>query len=385
MALPLWKIRREVKRLGVQLRDLPGDVANYLFATRRYDRTLARQVRRHEGRAPETPRVAIFLIYPDQGLQPSHLRTLDYFRGKGYSVLAVSNLPLSASDRETLLARCRAVLERPNFGYDFGGYRDAILSLAPGLPAPERLVLINDSTWFPLPGSRDWLDDAEALGVDFAGAASNFGTPRPEIETFRSMRWTYSTSHRDFHYGSFALLLGPAVLQHPGFLPFWRGLALTDKKKRTVRRGEIGFTQWALRQGFSHGATLDLSRLDRDLSGIPDDRLAEIAKSLIILDHPKLQALWRQIIAAPEPSRDEIEKLILLVVSRQGASYALASYATRERGFPFLKKSPVWLNDDSARITLALLGARPGCEELLDEAQRLRRHRQGARHVSADA
>lgn len=377
MGRPLWKLGRELRRLGRQIRDWPGDLVNYLFATRHYDTRLAGSIRRHEGRRPASARVVIFLIFPDRGLLGSHLRTLDYFCRKGYAPLVVTNLTLSEADRRRLLDHCWSCLERPNFGYDFGGYRDAVLGLADALPGLERLVLINDSTWFPLPGGQDWLDAVEALGVEFAGAASNFGTPRPEIEGFRAIRWTYSPDHRNFHYCSFALCLRPAVFRHPRFLDFWRRLRLTDKKKRTVRRGEIGFTQWALAQGFTHGATLDVTTLDRDLERLDDARLLEIARGLIIPEQPRLQALWREVVAAARPARSDLVSLILLAVSRQGSSYALSPYATRERGFPFLKKSPVWLNPESCANTLRLIEQMEDAPDILAEAKALAAGRTG--------
>lgn len=372
MALPLWKIRRELARFGRHLSELPGDLHNLLFATRHYDRTLSLGIRQFEGKLPAAKRVAIFLIFPSSGLLSSHLRTLAYLRAKGYVSLVVSNLPLADADRERLLNESWRYMERPNFGYDFGGYRDGVLSLSDELPQLERLVLINDSAWFPLPGSRDWLDDVEALNVDFAGAASNFGTPRPEIEAFQSITWDYRTSRRNFHYCSFALCLRPKVLGDLDFLGFWRRLKLTDKKKRTVRRGEIGFTQWALGRGFSHGATLDVEHLDQDLGALSEERLREVVRDLVIPEEPKLQALWRQIALDPATPRRDLENLVLLAVSRQGSAYALAGYAMRERGYPFFKKSPLWVSEDSSATSLRLIeGLEPGTGEILAEAKAL--------------
>lgn len=357
---------------------MPGDLANFLFATRHYDARIAGGIRRHQGRRPSSARVVVFLIFPDRGLLRSHLRTLEYFCGKGYAPVVVTNVPLAPADMSLLLDHCWSCVERPNFGYDFGGYRDAVLGLADLVPTLDRLVQINDSTWFPLPGAHDWLDEVEALNVDFAGAASNFGTPRPEIRDFGSIAWNYKSSHRNFHYCSFALCLRPAVLRNEDFLAFWRRLRLTDKKKRTVRRGEIGFSQWALASGFSHGATLDVTTLDRDLDGLTEARLREIACELIIPEQPKLQSLWQQIVGQAEPERSDLINLILLAVSRQGSSYALAAYSTRERGFPFLKKSLIWLNRESCTNTLRLIGRIDGAADILAEAEELTSGRTGA-------
>lgn len=369
MAPSLWKIRREIHRLGVQLRELPADLQNYFIATGRYDRRLADGVRRHSGRQPESTRIAVFVIFPRDGVLPSHLRVLNYFSVKGYATLVVSNLPLSESDRVALLDRCWTLIERPNFGYDFGGYRDGVLYLAEMLPEMERLVLVNDSSWFPLPGARDWLDDAEALNVDFAGASSHFAVPRPEIENFRDLHWAYSPRHRNFHYGSFALCFRSSILRNPRFLRYWQRLRLADKKKQTVRRGEIGLTQWVLAEGYSHGATLDITHLDRDLNTLETGRLVDIVRTLIIPELPRLNAVVKRVLDETEPKRTDLVNLILLAVSRQGAGYALASYAIAERGFAFLKKSPVRLNEESARITLDLIGRLDGADEIMDEAQ----------------
>ena len=355
MAIEFWKIRREVFRFGSQARAIPEDVFNYLFATWHYDRKIAGQIERFDGHLPKSKRIAIFLIFPKSGLLDSHLHTLAYFRSKGYATLVVSNLPLCQTDKDILSENCWRFIQRPNFGYDFGGYRDGVLSLTEDLPHLERLVFINDSVWFPLPNSRDWLDDVEELQVDFAGAASNFGTPRPEVHAFRSLKWSYSTQHRDFHICSFAICLRPNVLQDENFLSFWRGLRLTDKKKRTVRRGEIGFTQWALRHSFSVGTTLDVTDLDHELAALGEARLREVAGDLIIPENPKLSQLWQDLTEDTKTSRQDLEKLILLAVSRQGASYALAAYSTREKGFPFLKKSPLTSGSESSDANLQVL------------------------------
>lgn len=374
---PQWKVRREAIRLGRQLRELPDDLHNFFLATRRYDRTIAKEIRRFEGTRPATDRVVVFLIYPKAGLQTSHLRAFDYFSRKGYAVLAVSNLPLPEVDRVSLLQHCWAYLERPNFGYDFGGYRDGILSLSDRLQRLDRLVIFNDSTWFPLPGTRDWLNDAEAMDVDLAAAASNYGTPRGEIDQLHNLQWSYTNTHRNFHYCSFALLMRPRLFRSPAFLKFWKHLRLTDKKRRTVRRGEIGFSQWVIEQGLSHAATLDVSQLDQELERLADDRLTEVAQGLIIPEDPKLRTLQASVLANNAPMRADLIKLILLVVSRQGSSYALAPYAIFERGYPFLKKSPLWLSPDSANASLSLISSLSGPEAASIQEEALALARRG--------
>ena len=352
MAMELWKLQRELLRFGKQVREFPEDLINYFFATRRYDRTRLDQIRMFDGKLPKSDRIAIFLIFPQTGLLQSHLHTLEYFRSKGYATLVVSNLPLSESDRKRLAENCWQIMERPNFGYDFGGYRDGVLHLSEDLQVLERLVLINDSVWFPLPGGRDWLNDVEALDVDFAGAASNYSTPRPKVNAFRSLKWSYSTNHSNFHICSFALCLRSKLFADEQFLQFWRNLSLSNKKNRTVRCGEIGLTQWVLRMGLSFGTTLNLKNLDCELNLLPMARLYEVAKNLIIFQNDELKYLLINIIKNSKTSKEDLEKFILLAASRQGATYALATYLCTERNFPFLKKSPIKSSNDFKSVYL---------------------------------
>ena len=365
---PLWKVRRELASFVRQLPTSLKRLTTWLFATRFYDLTLARKIRRFDGKLPEAQRVAIYLIFPDHGLLASHLMALEYLANTGYATKVVSNLPLSDADRSILLDHCWTYLERPNYGYDFGGYRDGILDLAAKLGTLERLVILNDSCWFPLPGSRDWLDDVEALNVDFAAATSHYGTPRVDAADFASIRWGYTLKHRNFHYGSFALCLREKVLRHPDFLTYWRKLALTNAKKAIVRRGETGFTLWALRRNLSTACTLDIARLDRDLARLDQARLMQVAQEMVTPDKPGLREL-RQRLLSGSPTREQILALILTMVSAQGASYALAGYATRALGFPFLKKSPVWHNKEDSDTTLALIARLEGPTGRLIEAE----------------
>jgi hypothetical protein len=359
--IPWWKLTREAKRFGSQLRSLPADLSSYLFAARYYDAVLGRKKVVQIGELPLSSRVAIYLIFPDRGVLASHRRALTYLAGKGLSPIVVSNLPLNHDARRDLLGRSSRLIERPNFGYDFGGYRDGILSLVDRLASLEQLVLVNDSVWFPLPGAADWIDQVAALEVDFAAAASNFGIPRRDANRFRDIQWTYRTDHRNFHYCSFALSFSRKVIQDPDFLRFWLWFPLSNKKKRTVRRGEIGLTQWVLARDFSHGETLGIARLPTELAELNDARLSEVARNTIILDDARMQTVKRTVLTGSTPlDRAAAEKMILAAVARKGASYALADFSIHEKRFPFLKKSPVWLDENASNITMALIAGLGG-------------------------
>jgi hypothetical protein len=147
--IPGWKLRREVRRLIDHILSLPALVYEPLWQSR-YDAGMQKALVLHDGGLPAKPKTCVFLVYQSGDLPESVLLTCAWLRDRGYATLIVANGGLT----EAALARVRGlawkILSRPNFGYDFGGYRDGLLQIeAMGL-RPERLVILNDSIWLPM-------------------------------------------------------------------------------------------------------------------------------------------------------------------------------------------------------------------------------------------
>ena len=380
MSLPLWKIKRELTRPFLQLRDLPERLGTLFFAQHYYDFVLAPKKKVAQGKIEPSNRVGIYLIFPQNGVLASHREALRYLVANGFSPVVVSNLPLTEADRSDLLQLATLIIERPNFGYDFGGYRDGVLDALKRFDQMDRLVLLNDSAWFPLPGSRNWLEAAEALQLDFVGAASNYGHPRVNPEDYRELRWNYSCDHHNFHYCSFALMLSGQILSDPRFLKFWQKFPLTNNKSVTVRRGEIGLSRWVISRGFSHGTTLDITDLDKDLEAKSHSELQQIAANTLIPEMPRAK-LVKLALNPKNASREDLIGFILTSVARQGISYTQPRLMHQDRGFAFLKKSPLWLDEDASDLTLDLLRdmsretGDPLAQTFLGEAVHLRQTR----------
>ncbi|KQZ31091.1 hypothetical protein ASD50_16335 [Mesorhizobium sp. Root552] len=377
-SLPFWKLKREIRRLLHQAMAVPGALMSRFFSTYFYDLVLARNSRISDGDVPLDARVAIYLVFPQHGLLGSHKEALRYLISCGYAPLVISNLPLSEPDRHELSQHCWKIIERPNYGYDFGGYRDGILFLREHLGRLEKLAILNDSTWFPIPGSQSWLKRAEDLNMPFVGAASNYGLDRVNVADYLSIRWRYSAEHKNFHYCSYALLISQPLLSAPSFQRYWKQLWISGSKGRTVRRGEIGLTQWVIRNGYAHDVTLSLNHLNTELAYLPDERVRLILERLIIPEDPRLLAIKKVVVAkatqAAADWRQHAENFILTAVARQGVSYALPEYTLNELGFQFLKKSPTWLNRESSDTTLEIASSLEGpfAETIVSEIKALR-------------
>lgn len=214
--------------------------------------------------------------------------------------------------------------------------------------------MLNDSTWFPLPGSKNWLKAAEALDIEFVGAASHYGFGRADIEKYTKLRWQHSTQNRNFHYCSFALMISGTVVNTPEFKAFWKKFPLTNNKTVTVRRGEIGLTQWVIKKGYSHASTLDLSHLDEELDSSSESKVNSIFDNTVIPGCIHSRAL-KQSLLSQSASTFKRKKFILNSIARQGVSYTNPRHLHQEKGFAFLKKSLLWLDKESSDLTLDFL------------------------------
>ncbi|TNJ41025.1 rhamnan synthesis F family protein [Phaeobacter sp. B1627] len=379
MPLPFWKIQRELARPFKQLGVSPARLGSLFLSQPYYDLVLARKKQITEGGIAATPKLAVYLIFPQSGLLASHEIALTHLVENGYAPIVVSNLPLGDADKLRLRQQATLIIERPNFGYDFGGYRDGLLEAVARFSGTERLVLLNDSAWFPLPGSANWLQEAEAMELDFVGAATNYGHARVNPEDFREIEWSYSSTHRNFHYCSFALMISGALLRDPAFLRFWQKFPLTNNKTVTVRRGEIGLSRWVIENGRSHGTTLQISDLDRELAQLPTGDLRQIAAQTIIPEMARMKKVKAEF-DIETATDNELIRFILTSVARQGISYTHPRLVHDRRGFGFLKKSPLWLDEQASDLTLAFtrdLSGEVGAV-IHKEAMDLR-HQRGAR------
>ncbi len=360
--VPFWKLKRELQRLNRQIIELPGLVWEYFDLRTSYDRDAEALRKTHEGDLMLGREVAVYLIFPSDGILGSHLDALGMMVEEGISPVIVSNLPLSSQQLETLAPMTARIIERPNIGYDFGGYRDGILALENALPEVERLYILNDSAWM-VDAPKSWFADARAKEVDFCGATSNYGIKRHDAVNFRELRWQYTAHHRNFHYASYALAIGQNILRDPEFLRFWRSFRLSNHKRRTVRRGEIGLTQWVMRHGFSHAATCSVMELDQEISALDNAELDDLARHLIIPDHPRVLKKCHEVLESdpnsPEGRQDRIQ-IILTAVSAQAMGYVMPYYTLRHRGFQFVKKSPLWISPEGSKTTLDILSGLQG-------------------------
>lgn len=264
---PLWKVKRELYRAREQLQNKFTHPFVERLRQSRYDRNVVSLVRETVGALPLSKRIAVFMLFQKNGIAQSTFFTLDHLAQEGWSVLLVSNAPLTAADRARLSERSAHVIERPNIGYDFGAYREGWRWLDRHGIRPEQLILMNDSSWFPLRNDDDSLRRMEALDVDLAGHI--FKTEETEDQ-----------GHD--HLESHLLMLGPRALAHTAVRQFWEDYLMSDSKVLTIQRGEKGLTQMAIASGLSVQGLLGRERLVEVLEPLSDSELLQVLRDLAL-------------------------------------------------------------------------------------------------------
>lgn len=219
---PNEKFSRELARIGQQVRGLLEHFTDPR-AQHQLDLAVAAGLPTMNGEVPLRNKIALMVVWQPSGLAASTFSTCRWLAAAGYAPLVVSNATLSEADRGRLSELVWRAVVRPNFGYDFGGYRDGLTQLRKWDIAPDEVLVLNDSVWLPVLPETDLLDRLASHPADVAGTILR----RRGEERFLE---------------SYLYRLRRSALEHPAFEAYWQQLRLTSNKYHVVRRGERGFS-----------------------------------------------------------------------------------------------------------------------------------------------
>ncbi len=300
------------------------------FVQRRYDRNRDSLLQVHTGVVALGSKVALLLIYQPRGVSSSVRLTCDHLLAKGYSTLVISNGPLSADSLMPLIARAWQVVIRPNYGYDFGGYRDGILWLRDRGISPDRLVLLNDSIWFPVWPDETFLARMEASDCDVVGAVIHGRQKRRKL-----------SKDRPAFLESYFYLINRPALDGDAFRRFWDDYQVSSIKFNAVYRGERSFSGFLEEAGHSVQGLVDAEAAFASIRLQDNDFLRKTLNYGAYTD-PDFDAERDLLLAADHKRagwRDEALGHVQKVLRRRSsyASFPFASFHLL--GVPFVKKS----------------------------------------------
>lgn len=274
-----WKINRELRRLRQQLISLPQSLAgtvDLLFEPgrrRRHHAQFASRVQMHDGVCPVRRKFAIYLIYQPQGLADSSLALCRDLVDQGYAPFVVSNAPLSDQDRDALTKTAWKIMQRPNFGYDFGGYQDALFTLQKLVADVDAVIVMNDSVWLKL--DQSLLARLEAAQSQVVGLVQESKLRRDPQDSIQVDLQNLQSYFYLFHRGAW---------QHAEFWRFWQDYKMVSNKKRTIKTGEIGLTKHLTATDIPHEALISKSRFLDRISGKDSAYLAFVLRYAIYTD-----------------------------------------------------------------------------------------------------
>ena len=331
---PLWKVRRELGRVSQQLRAVL-ELFYEPFLRWQHDRERTERLKVTPGASAPARKVAVYLVFQPRGLAESSLLTCRHLAASGYAPMVVSNATLSEADRHRLQAVSWKVVERPNFGYDFGGYRDGIWLLDHWGEQPESLILLNDSIWFPALEGDQTVARMESMAADFRGVLK-LGTGEGAV----------LRRGREPFLGSFFLMFSGKALRSEAFSLFWRQYLITSNKYKTIRRGERRLSYVMREAGFEGASLFDRTRFDQWLNELDGSGLRRLLDELVTID-PSVASMLKATASAHDAADTEAQAAMrasmldaINAATRKSNIFSSAPVSMlRDFGLPFVKKA----------------------------------------------
>ncbi len=230
-----WKVKRELGRMRQQLHALVTYPLEPFFKWR-HDRSFYKNVSFTNGETAMQSKAAIYLMYQPRGVLESSLDTCRHLFENGYSVLVVSNAAVSETDKTRLAPHVWRIAERPNYGYDFGGYRDGVRILRDAEITSDALIIMNDSIWWPIFDKDTVINQMEQSGFDLGGIVLH---DLPRKKASKKI------------VESYFFWLGKKSLQSAAFDRYWKKYRISNSKHQAIHRGERSFTNVLVEDGLT--------------------------------------------------------------------------------------------------------------------------------------
>lgn len=171
---------------------------------------------------------AVFVVYSRSALPDFTTTFIKALNRHSYNVIIVSNAALGATTKSALLDQCCLLVERINFGRDFGGYKDGIDIAFRRFSGMQRLIIGNDSLYYLESGLDDLIAGLDGP-QDFIGVSEVF--------------------EHHYHVASFLLSFGPRVLADPVFRRFWADYRPIPTRMWAILEGEGELTRHLVEAG----------------------------------------------------------------------------------------------------------------------------------------
>ena len=326
MRIQLWKWRREIEVLTERLVYYPYHLSAP-FLQQLYDHFWFSRLQYSTATGCNNANVmAIVLSYSVHGISPSVFRTIRRLKKDSFHVLVVCNGGAKQIEIDKLKVLEASYLLRPNWGYDFGGYRDALRLLDDLQIKPDELILMNDSIEYPVLSGDELIHSMRASGCDFVGAvhAKPHGAKAP-VEAGVIF--------------SFLLWASARTVKSDAWRNFWRSYVMTGSKYATVRRGERALTRAMVAGRLDcKGIYTRDEFMDKAKSLDAGELRIAIENGVFVDDEPFLNKAAELLDTESEDWPALALDFIAMVVAKRNFLYSFPYITYRHLKVPFLKR-----------------------------------------------
>jgi hypothetical protein len=201
----------------------------------------------------DADRIALYVHYSATGQISEMVRCqLQVLGREGFGIVFISMAErIPDADWQAVRQLAALVVQRPNFGLDFGAWRDLLPEVRRRWSIPQELLLANDSVLGPIHKL------APAIAAMRSGGDGLFGL----TESLQG----------GAHLQSYMLLAsGRAAVKD--LMHFVQTLKVSHSKWLLVRMGEVRLSRWMLRRGHRVAAVFGYDRLVRATIADPEER-----------------------------------------------------------------------------------------------------------------
>ncbi|MEA2788938.1 MAG: hypothetical protein QOG73_1344 [Acetobacteraceae bacterium] len=236
-----WK--RVVFRVAMVAREvlaaLPRDILRTLRSARQPPRM---QDGVHP--APNATRIALYVHYSATGQVSEMVRyQLDQLTRFGFAIVFISMAArIPEDDWNAVRASCALVVQRENFGRDFGAWHELMPEVRRRWPHLDELLLANDSVLGPIHPMAPVMDALRSDGDGLFGLTESL-QGGPHLQSY------------------FLLTRGTAAVCD--LMDFLQALYVSHSKWLLVQTGEIRLARWMRRRGHRVAAVFGYERLVR--------------------------------------------------------------------------------------------------------------------------
>lgn len=173
----------------------------------------------------EKKKILLIALFEKGYLRDDIVNLVTEAKRQEYYVVGINTLKLINCE-ENLKGLFDAYIERPNYGRDFGSYKEGITFLSLKnifVSEVDRLVICNDSVFYESSRVDLFLEQLGYSDFEVLGATEN--------------------SEIQFHLGSFCVSLSTNIFMNKKFNSFWKNYRLSDIRPVVIRNGEMALSK----------------------------------------------------------------------------------------------------------------------------------------------